>query len=180
LHRAGVGILTTDSTTDESWRAKLVDKALHLYPIPGAEECDQDVCRLVAFIYGPAVHHLNLNEATHLALHELWGPTNTTMMDHLSRCARAERVLTADGTDGYLPHLERLQIPITFLSGMRNLVWLPESTKRTHDLLVGEFGADRYRLVQVPDYGHQDVFQGAEASQDTFPSFLDHLDRVGA
>ncbi len=180
MKAAGVRLLTTDSFTDESWRAKLVDDALHLYPIPRDEQCDQNVCKRVAFIYGVAVHHPNLNEQTHLALHELWGPTNLTMMDHLSVCARAERVLSAEGADVYLPHLERLRRPITLMSGARNLVWVPESTKRTYDTLVREFGAEQYRIVVVPDYGHQDVFQGTEAPRDTFPYVLEHLDRVGA
>ena len=180
MHRGGVRFLTTDSTRTESWRAKLFDQALRLYPVESAEDCDEAVCRRLAFIYGDAAHHPNLNEATHMALHELWGVTNLTMMDHLSECARRERAVAADGADAYLPHLERLQFPITFLSGSRNLVWLPESTKRTYDLLVGEFGTADYELVQIPDYGHQDVFQGADAAQDTFPAFLAHLDRVGA
>jgi len=94
--------------------------------------------------------------------------------------AGAERLLAADHSDAYLPHLERLQLPITFLHGAHNLVWVPESTRRTYDLLVGEFGPDAYRRVVFDDHGHQDAIMGAHAVDDVFPVIVEHLDRVGA
>ncbi|MDR3650300.1 MAG: GMC family oxidoreductase N-terminal domain-containing protein [Acidimicrobiales bacterium] len=176
----GIGMLTTDSFSDESVGARLVDVALHAYPIPKAERCGRAVCRRLAFIYGVAVHHPNMNELTHTTMHELFGPTDMTMMAHLSRMAEAERVVGADGSDDYFPHLERLRLPITFLSGRHNLVWLPESTERTYSLLCSELGPDLFQRVVFDDYGHQDVLVGADAPRDTFPAVLDHLDRVNA
>lgn len=180
LHRFGVRVLTTSSTTDEPYLERLFDRELRLYPIPHDEECDQAVCRRVSFIYGNAVHHANLNPATHAALHELFGITNLTMMDHLSAMARAERIQPATDTIDYLSHLDRLKRPITFASGDRNLVWLPESTARTFELLVERFGPADYRRLVYPGYGHQDVFNGTLAARDTYPSVVDHLRRVGA
>jgi cholesterol oxidase len=148
----GVRMLTTNSFTNESFLEAMFDRELRLYPIPKDEECDQAVCRRVAFIYGNAVHHPNLNPATHAALHELFGPTNMTMMDHLSLMARAEELRGVRGQTEYLVHLERLRRPIGFLCGQRNLVWLPESTKRTFDLLVNEFGDDNYRRKVIAGY----------------------------
>jgi cholesterol oxidase len=180
LHRMGIRMLTTGSFTNESFLERLFDRELRLYPIPKSEECDQAVCRRVAFIYGNAVHHLNLDPATHAALHELFGPTNMTMMDHLSAMARAGEIRDAGGARTYLTHLERLQRPVGFLSGALNLVWLPESTGRTFDLLVDRFGADNYRRTVIDGYGHQDVFDGAAAARDVFPAVLDHLRWVNA
>jgi len=180
LHRLGVRILTTDSDTGESWSERLMDQVLRLYPLPGDEECDQAVCRRVAFIYGNAVRHANINPATHEALHELFGPTNLTMMDHLSTMARARAVRTVTGADRYLPHLERLRRPVTVASGDNNRVWLPASTARTYDLLVDRFGPGPFRRIVYEGYGHQDVFNGATAVRDTFPSVVEHLRRAGA
>ena len=108
------------------------------------------------------------------------GPTDMTMMAHLSRMARVGLTVSADGSDNYSPNLERLRRPITFLSGKDNLVWVPESTERTFSLLVSELGPDLFRRVVIKGYGHQDVFIGAQASRDTFPTVLEHLDRVNA
>ncbi len=180
LHRFGVQLLTTSSTTNERFLEWLFDQELRLYPIPAEEQCDQAVCRRVSFIYGNGVHHVNLNPATHAALHELFGPTNLTMMDHLSAMARAEEIQPATGTIDYLAHLDRLQLPISLASGDRNLVWLPASTKRTFDVLVDRFGPGLYRRFVYEDYGHQDVFNGARAFKDTFPSVVEHLQRVNA
>ena len=176
----GIGMLTTDSFTDESMGARLVDVALHAYPIPKAERCGHAVCRRLAFIYGVAVHHPNMNDLTHTTMHELFGPTDMTMMAHLSRMADAERVVSVGGADDYFPHVERLRLPITFLSGSHNLVWLPESTERTYALLCSELGPELFRRVVCDGYGHQDVLIGANSPRDTFPAVLDHLDRVNA
>jgi len=180
MKNVGVGMLTTDSFTDESKGARLVDLALHAYPIPRTERCDQAVCRRLAFIYGVAIRHANVNERTHTTMHELFGPTDMTMMAHLSRMALVKKTVSSDGSDDYAPHLERLRRPITFMSGSHNSVWVPESTDRTHSLLVTELGPDLFRRVVFPDYGHQDVLIGAQAPHDTFPKVLEHLDWVNA
>ena len=180
MKRAGVRLLTSDSFADETRGQRLLDQALRLYPIPKDEECDQAVCRRLAFIYGIAVHRPNVNELTHVTMHELFGPTNLTMMDHLSLMARKERLVSANGENQYLSHLQRLSMPITLLSGSVNLVWTAESTLQTYDLLTSELGGDTLRRVVFEDYGHQDVLMGADAPHDTFPAILAHLDRVNA
>ena len=180
MKAGGVRVLTTDSFSDESRGQRLLDQALRFYPIPKDERCDQAVCHRLAFIYGVAVHRPNVNELTHVTMHELFGPTNLTMMDHLSLMARKERLVSAKGKDDYLSHLERLSMPVTLLSGSVNRVWTAESTLRTYELVTRELGGDTCRRVVFDDYGHQDVLIGAEAPHDTFPSILAHLDRVNA
>ncbi len=180
LRKLGVGMLTSDSYTGESAGARAVDLALRAYPIPKEEQCGQAVCRRLAFIYGLAVRHDNMNDLSHATMHELFGPTNMTMMTHLSEMARVERAVDADGADRYLPHLERLRRPITQLSGRHNMVWTPASTERTHSHLTSNLGEDLFRRVVFDGYGHQDVFIGADAVRDTFPAVLDHLERVNA
>jgi cholesterol oxidase len=180
MRRMGVKTLTTDAFTDESDGARAVDLALRAYPIPKGERCDQAVCRRLAFIYGVAVNHENMNDLTHTTMHELFGLTDTTMMVHLSRMARAERVVSASGVDEYLPHIERLGRPVTLVSGQDNLVWVPESTERTYVAIADALGTEQVRRVVIDGYGHQDVFIGANAARDTFPVVLEHLERSGA
>lgn len=180
LHHAGIQRMTTDAVVGESWGQRLFDQSLRLYPIPRSERCTSAVCRRLAFIYGVAVHHAAVDELTHATLHELFGGTDLTMMSHLSACARVGHLVAADGSDRYLPHLDRLQLPITFLHGSHNLVWLPVSTERSHRLLVDTFGPARYRRVVFDGHGHQDTIMGASAPVDVFPHILDHLVRAGA
>ena len=179
LRGLGVRLLTTDSYDDESRGARVVDQLLRLHPIPRAERCDSAVCRRLAFIYGIAVHHAAVDEATHESLHELFGTTDMTMMAHLARCARAQRLVTADGGDAYLPHLDRARLPMTFLSGAHNRVWLPESTKLDHDWLVEALGPEGFTRVVLDQHGHQDSFMGAESYKLGFPAVLAHLERAG-
>jgi cholesterol oxidase len=121
-----------------------------------------------------------MNDLTHTTMHELFGLTDTTMMVHVSRMARAERVVSATGVDEYLPHMERLGRPVTLMSGQDNLVWVPESTERTYSAIANALGTEQVRRVVVDGYGHQDIFIGANAARDTFPHVLAHLERSGA
>ena len=180
IRATGIKLLTTDAYTEESAKARMFDAALRLYPIPRAEQCDSAVCRRLGFIYGIAFHHEALNEATHRAIHELFAVTNLTMMNHLANCAARKRIVGADGSDRYLSRLDRLQVPFTFLHGAKNLVWVPESTQLTYDLLVKEFGPSNYRRYVFSDHGHGDCMVGASASVDVYPKILEHLERAGS
>jgi cholesterol oxidase len=180
LRAAHIKRLTTDSYKDESFGQKIFDALLHLYPIPKTERCGEEVCRRLAFIYGIAVHHSAVNDETHVNLHELFGAANLEMLQQLASMAGAERLIAADGSDAYLPHLDRLQLPITFLHGAHNLVWVPESTERTYDVLVEQFGSAHYERIVFPDHGHQDTFMGERAVDDAFPAMVAHLERAGA
>lgn len=180
LRHAGTRMLTSDAYTSESKGAGAFDMALRVYPIPKAEACHEAVCRRLAFIYGVAVHHDNMDEQTHATMHELFGATDMTMMVHLSRMARAEQLVGADGADRYLPEVARLRMPITLVSGSENLVWIPASTARSHEVLAALHGEQSVRREVIEGYGHQDVFIGARAAADAFPVILGHLDRVNA
>lgn len=180
IRSMGIKLMTTNAYEDEPNLGRLFDSLLRLYPIPRVERCDQATCRRLAFIYGIAFHHPTLNEATHLAIHELFGITDLTMMNHLANCAARKRVIANDGSDAYFPHLDRLQFPFTFLSGAMNLVWIPESTRLTYELLVSEFGPENYRRYVFEDHGHGDCLVGASSIVDVYPTIVEHLERAGA
>lgn len=179
LRGLGVKLLTTDSYNDGSLGARAFDQLLRFYPIPREDRCASAVCRRLAFIYGVGVHHAAVDDDTHECLHELFGVTDLTMMSHLARCARAERLVAADGEDAYLPHVERAALPMLLLSGAHNRVFIPESTRRTHAWLVDELGPEQFTRVVLDQHGHQDSLMGAEAPEHVFPHILAHLERVG-
>jgi cholesterol oxidase len=156
------------------WQNRLYDDALKLYPIP--ERCDSPVCHRITFMYAPLYRHEQLNEATHTALHELFGIANVEAFEGLALMTRKGHVVAADGSDAYLPNLQRMAIPISFIHGQENECFLPESTQITYDLLVKQNGGNLYSRHVIPGYGHIDCIFGKNAAVDVFPYILDHLD----
>ena len=131
-------------------------------------------------MYAPLYEHDQLNEATHTALHEMFGIANMGAFDHLAEMVRKGHLVDSGGADIYLPHLDRLAIPITFIHGEENACFLPESTETTFNLLSDTNGAGLYRRHVVPNYGHIDCIFGKNAAQDVYPLILEHLQRPGS
>ena len=63
------------------------------------------------------------------------------------------QVVDVDGNDIYLPHIERLKIPISFIQGARNTLFYPENTQKTFRHLCEKNGPDNYIHIQFPNYG---------------------------
>ena len=71
-------------------------------------------------MYAPLYEHAQLNSLTHETLHETFGIANMRAFEHLALLTKTGHLVTADGQEAYLPHLERLAIPITFIHGEQN------------------------------------------------------------
>lgn len=176
LAHLGVSSLTAYADAKEGWRSRLLDDALRLYPVHAGEGCQSPVCHRIAFMYGELIEHAQLDERTHENLHELFGLGSMTTFEHLARMVRAGHVVAFDGSEAYLPHLERLAIPIRFIHGDQNRCYLPESTQRAMDRLAGANGAGLYTRSLIEGYGHIDCIFGKNAARDVFHHVLDHLD----
>ena len=176
LDALGVHSLTARSSEDEGWLEKLYDKALQLYPNQEEEDCLSADCHRITFMYSNLYEHAQLNEATHAALHELFGVGNMKTFEQIGACCRAGHAVGADGSDDYIGHLERLDVPITFIHGAENGCYLPESTRLTYEALREANGPGKYTRHVIPGYGHIDCMFGKNASADVFPLILKHLD----
>jgi cholesterol oxidase len=177
LERLGISSLTTDARTDERWWEQLYDRGLQLFPTQAEEHCSNAVCHRITFMYALLYEHDQLNPATHdHGLHEMFGIANMRSFDHLALMVRKGHVVNADGEDVYLPHLDRMALPITFIHGGENACFLPESTELTFEALRRQNGADLYSRHVVPNYGHIDCIFGQHASRDVFPLIVQHLD----
>jgi Choline dehydrogenase and related flavoproteins len=175
--------LGIDSLTAETYGAGLGDRAfnaaLRLTPgLPKGERCSSAVCLRCTFLYSLCWRHANLNTETHDAIHEMMGIANMEMMSHLARCAIHGKLLDGKGGDTYLPHFDRLSMPITLIQGEDNQVWRLTATETTYEKLVDQFGPENYRRHVVPNYGHLDTVFGKNAVHDTYPLMLDHLNRA--
>jgi cholesterol oxidase len=173
LKDIGIDTVTTDFDPS-NWGDIMADAILKLNL--SGPPCNSAVCRRIWTIYGEVYGHDELNEATHEAIHEMFGIGDIATFEHLLTIIRAGKVVDAGGNDVYLPNIQRLAIPLTFLQAMNNHLFVPEGTRRSFELLCAKNGADGYQLIQVPNYRHMDCFIGKNAAQDIFPLILAQLD----
>ena len=127
-------------------------------------------------MYAPIYEHDQLNALTHDNVHELFGVASISNFEHLGKMTRAGKLVNAKGEDVYLPHAERMAIPIAFIHGAENELWLPDSTGHTYEWLCAANGKDLYSRYLIPRYGHIDCIFGKNASQDVYPLILKHLE----
>ena len=176
LDGLGIASLTAYAAKDEKWYERLFDGALKVYPTQLEERCRSPVCHRITFLYALLYEHDQLNEATHASLHELFGLGNIKAFEHLGKIVNKGHVVTADGKDGYLPHLDRMAIPIAFVNGAENNCFLPASTLRALEALRAANPGVPYSRHEIPRYGHIDCIFGKDAARDVYPYILDHLE----
>lgn len=161
---------------ERDWQNKLFDAALKLYPTELEELCDSPVCRRIAFMYAPLYEHAQLNDATHAAMHEMFGIANMRSFEHIGQLVNTGRLVDFQGKETYFPHLARLDLPICFIHGAENACFQPESTQLSYDLLCQKFSPENYTRHVIPNYGHIDCIFGKNAHLDVYPHILKHLD----
>jgi cholesterol oxidase len=158
---------------------RLWDRLMDINARIGAQgQCDNVVCHRATFMYGSNFEHDNLNQPTHDMMAEMFGSTNMTVYRQIAKCVRKNYVVDADGGNYYLEHLDGLQIPITFIHGAKNQLWLPSSTENTYTLLCDTFGSERYKRIEMPTYAHADNFFGRDSARDVYPIILENLERM--
>jgi cholesterol oxidase len=171
-----VGIKRMSSTfNSDQLDDRVLDVFLRVYP--GVEHCDNPVCRRIKFMYGDVFAHDRLNQETHENLAPIFGRASAYTFRHITRMMRKGHVVDAKGEDAYMPHLDRLRIPITFIHGERNHLFLPEGSRRTYELLREANGDDLYRRHVIAGYAHMDCWIGQDAAKDVYPLVLDELER---
>jgi choline dehydrogenase-like flavoprotein len=148
IEALGVDTLTTTVDEDGSLLEHLYDKALAFYP-SGDEPCDRPFCRRVMFMYGEVYDHDRLNEETHEHLDEAFGVANMTTF----------------------------KLPIDFIHGEHNRLFLPEGSQATYEWLQDANGPELYSRTVIPDYAHMDCFIGEDAARDVYPVITELLDK---
>ena len=174
LDRLGIKSLNAYVDTHEDWLNRTLDAGLRLYPV--GERCNNPVCHRITFMYAPLYRHEQLNDATHNALHEMFGIANIRAFEGLALMTRKGHVVAADGAEVYLPHLDRLAIPIAFIHGEENECFLPRSTEISYDLLGEANGRNLYHRHVISGYGHIDCIFGRRAAEDVYPFIVNHLE----
>jgi cholesterol oxidase len=183
LHVPGVikrlGVKRLNAESHHTWKSRLFNVVTDLLPAQGRQPCDSAVCHRITFIYGPLYQHQQLNDATHSALHEMFGVANIESLKHLALMARRKRVVRADGADLYIPNVKQMALPICFVNGARNACYLPRSIDLAVERLSAANGADLYTHRKITGYGHIDCIFGRDAARDVYPHIVAHLEGPG-
>jgi cholesterol oxidase len=177
LKAIGIDSLTAYADNHEGLLERVYDAALNLYTPDVQNRCSSATCHRITFMYAPLYQHPQLNQATHDSLHEMFGIANMDSFVHLERLTNTGTLVNAKGEDVYMPHLDRLALPICFVHGAKNECFLPESTELTVEALRRVNG-DRYERHVIDGYGHIDCIYGKNAARDVYPVMSDFLDRT--
>lgn len=169
----GIDTVTTNFNRND-WNDVLADALVKLN-VDGPP-CNSAVCRRIWLIYGVVYKHEQLNDATHNAIHEMFGVANITAFNHIALMVRKGQIVDKDGNDVYLPNIARLSIPIVLLQAAQNRLFLPEGTEKTFELLSQKNAPGLYTRIVIPNYDHMDCFIGRDAARDVFPLVLGQLD----
>jgi cholesterol oxidase len=172
--KAGLETMTTDFDSQRKLDV-FIDNVLRL--VPSKEQCTSAVCRRILGIYGDVYKHDQLNEDTHRAIHEMFGVANLTTFNHLSLMVREGQIVDHKGNDTYLPHVDRLAIPVTLVTGAENNLFLPEGTAKTLQTLAAANDASLYQRILFPNYAHMDMYIGRDSARDVYPTIVSELDR---
>jgi cholesterol oxidase len=176
LDALGIKSLTAYTDTHADWKDRLFNDALKLYPLEYKEHCNSPVCHRITFLYSLLYEHAQLNEATHDALHEMFGVASIKSLEHLSLLVRTKHLVDFAGKEVYMNHLDRLALPICFIHGAENQCFLPISTQLTFEALREKNGTQLYSRHVIPGYGHIDCIYGKDAVRDVYPFMLNHLE----
>jgi cholesterol oxidase len=130
LDKLGISSLTAYTDANANRLSNLHTKMTDLFAMVEAQgRCDSAVCHRMTYMLGSIYMHQNLNEMLHENLHELFGVANMQAYESLQHMYRHEKLVSFEGEDVYLPHIDRLKdIPICLISGGNNECILPEST----------------------------------------------------
>jgi hypothetical protein len=148
-------------------------------------ECDNHVCAVANFTYGPGPdvlwRHENLSDATHRWISREFGWVPTSFFRQISACAKAGHLVAVDDSvrglpDDFTAAPPRTDARFTLLAGAENRCFLPSGQRRTHAWLNARRpGVDTLHVL--PGYSHMDVFFGRDAPREVFPRIVEALAR---
>jgi choline dehydrogenase-like flavoprotein len=167
--------LNTDSKPG-SLPDKAVDTVMKVLPFKRVH--DSPTGRRIYFIYGDVFDHTRIDEATMAeSVPSFFGNGNITFFEHMSLMIRKGRAVDAKGRDVYLANTDRYKLPIAFITGEHNRMFVPRGIELTHEMLRAANGPELYTRHVIEDYAHLDCWLGRDAATDVFPIALAELER---
>ena len=68
-------------------------------------------------------------------------------------------------------------MPISFITGEHNRMFVPKGLARTHEALRQANGPEHYSRHVIQDYAHLDLWLGQDSARDVYPIALAELER---
>ncbi|KAI1300510.1 hypothetical protein EDD11_006185 [Mortierella claussenii] len=185
---SGNSVSSTSGKPKVTLLDRAIDNILRFMPLPLHEYCNNAVCHRASFCYGLLWEHSKLSKNLHDHLDEILGSINIeTLKDLVNGWCKRQTLTDNDGKD--LVTSENLKrafdnVPVLFIHGAKNQVFIPESTLKTVEALRGLLPATNmtfdykglYRREVIAGYGHLDCIVGDRAYKDVYPFILDHLE----
>ena len=107
-----------------------------------------------------------------------FGNGNITFFEHISLMIRAERgARRAAARTPTWPTSTTFKLPINFITGEHNKMFVPKGLQRTYDTLRRAHGPQDYTHHVIKDYAHLDLWLGTNAERDVWPTALAELEK---
>jgi cholesterol oxidase len=139
--------------------------------LPTTFSCDNRACYRHAATFGELILHSRINAATHAIMGDLVPECLTAFLKDVAVWGRQDSILTDEDSR----NLGRLRLPIHFISGGENRMFVPESTEKSHKLLSDANGASYYRRSVYEGFGHLDCYFGNGAPETIWPDIAKTL-----
>ena len=139
--------------------------------LPMTFRCDNGACRRQAATFGELILHSRVDPATHAMMGDLVPECASAFLKDVATWTRQDDILTDDDRR----HLDRLRLPIHFISGGENRMFVPEGTEKTYRMLCRANGAAGYRRTVHDGFGHLDCYFGAGAAEAIWPGIARSL-----
>jgi cholesterol oxidase len=140
--------------------------------LPTTFSCDNRACYRHAATFGELILHSRINADTHAIMGDLVPECLTAFLKDVAVWGRQDNILTGDDAG----HLGRLRLPIHFISGSENRMFVPESTEASYKYLCDANGASYYRRSVYEGFGHLDCYFGSGAPEAIWPDIAGTLD----
>ena len=157
--------------------AQISDLAVSVvsWVLPTSFSCNNPACYRQATTFGEIVFHERIDEATHALMGALVPECVTAFLKDVAVWVRHGSILTSED----MRHLDRLRLPIHFISGRENRMFVPESTEETFRLLCDANGKSFYKRTVFDGFGHLDCYFGDGAPEVIWPAIAGTLDPGG-
>jgi len=135
------------------------------WALPKSFSCDNPSCSRHAATFGELILHSRMDPTTHGMMGDLVPECLTAFLKDVAIWSRRDDILDDDDRK----NLDRLRLPIHFISGSENRMFVPESTRASYQMLCDANGASYYQRSVYDDFGHLDCYFGQGAPEKIWP-----------